>query len=346
VKAPGLPDLVGRGHPTREEVADPNWTEHPHWDRSEVHDIYRTWRSIADSYDEPRVFVAEAWVDNPQRLARYVRPDELHTAFNFDFLRAPWRAPALRATIDITLAEHAAVGAPPTWVLSNHDVAREVSRYARAQATSTLRSLDDLLGLPADIETGTRRARAAALLMLALPGGAYIYQGEELGLPEVEDLPEEVLADPTWKRSGHTQRGRDGCRVPLPWSGDEQPFGFSPAGIKGAEAPWLPQPDAWRDYTVAVEDHDPRSMLTLYRRALRIRRRHPALGEGTLRWLDSPEGVLLFARPPGFVCVVNISDAPIPLRDGEILLASGPPTEEGSIPPDTAVWLAAGDGDA
>ena len=165
---------------------------------------------------------------NPERLAQYVRADELHTAFNFDFLLAPWEAGGLRQAIVDSLRAHEAVGAPPTWVLSNHDTVREVSRYARQQDARPLRNLNDLLGLPADFAAGRRRARAAALLMLALPGGAYIYQGEELGLAEVEDLPDSVLRDPGWEQSGRTDRGRDGCRVPIPWSGEGPPFGFSP----------------------------------------------------------------------------------------------------------------------
>jgi alpha-glucosidase len=330
-KDEGLPDLVTA---SEGPVAG---TEHPFFDRDDVHEIYRHWRTIADSYPVPRVFVAEAWVDGPDRLARYVRADELHTAFNFDFLRAAWTAPTLRTTIEATLAADAAVGAPPTWVLSNHDVARHLSRYARVQTGEPMRSLDDLIGQPADLALGTRRARAAALLMLSLPGGAYVYQGEELGLPEVEDLPAEALADPTWERSGHTQRGRDGCRVPIPWEGSEPPFGFSP---KGASAPpWLPQPASWRDHTAAVLDADPDSMLSLYRSALRLRRAAPALGDGTLRWLPSPPEVLLFARDPGFVCAVNISGSVIPAPSGaELLLASGPLTAGGEIPPDTAGW--------
>ena len=311
--------------------------DHPHWDRPEVHEIYRAWRAIADAYDPPRVFVAEAWVDTPERLAQYVRSDELHTAFNFDFLQAPWRADALRSAIDTTLAEHALVGAPPTWVLSNHDVARHLSRYARDQRDGLGYNLDDLLGRPADHAAGLRRARAAALLMLALPGGAYIYQGEELGLPEVEDLPTDVLADPTWQRSGHTLRGRDGCRVPIPWSGDAPPFGFSP---DGACQPWLPQPPTWRDLTVAGLDADPASILNLYRTALRLRRDHPALGDGTLQWLDAPPDALVFARHPRFVCAVNLAPAPIALPPvGEVVISSDPLIEDGEVPPDTAVWL-------
>ena len=174
----------------------PETVVHPFWDRNDVHEIYREWRRLADSYAEPRVFVGEAWVTSPVRLAHYVRADELNTTFNFDFLLTPWVAASLEASIRATLASHLAVGAPPTWVLSNHDVAREVSRYARPQGERLLRHLDDLIGLPADFDLGRRRARAAALLMLALPGSAYIYQGEELGLAEVENLPDDVLQGP------------------------------------------------------------------------------------------------------------------------------------------------------
>jgi alpha-glucosidase len=336
VKAPGLPDL---GVDDEDVLAPPDRANHPHWDRDGVHDIYRTWRAVGDSYNEPRAFVAEAWVDNPARLARYVRPGELHTAFNFDFLRAPWRAGQLRAVVDESLAAYTAVGAPPTWVLSKHDVVRHVSRYGRPQPQHPVHSLAEMqTDEPVDVDLGRRRARAAALLMLALPGGAYVYQGEELGLWEVEDLPEEFLQDPVWERSGHTERGRDGCRVPLPWSGDRSPFGFSPDGT--AATPWLPQPEAWKSYTAEAQGGDPHSMLRLYREALRIRGEHAALGDGTLRWLDTPSDVLAFGREPGFLCAVNVSADrwPLPSYD-RMLLASGP-VDGAYLPRDTAVWLA------
>jgi alpha-glucosidase len=343
IKQPGLPDLSGHraGRLSTYDAAEAPTRrpgDHPHWDRDEVHEVYRYWRAIADSYPEPRVFVAEAWVDQPDRLARYVRPDELHTAFNFDFLVSPWLAPSLRRAIDRSLVEHVAVGAPATWVLSNHDTVRDVSRYAREQTERPAFSLAHLLGRPADLALGTRRARAAALLMLALPGGAYVYQGEELGLPEVEDLPTEVLADPAWERSGRTRRGRDGCRVPIPWEPGGPPYGFSPPG---AEAPpWLPQPPSWDRLAVAVQAGDPGSMLELYRAALRMRRAHPALGDGAMRWLEAPEDVLAFGREPGFACLVNLSPAPVPLGPGErVLLASAPLGPERAVPPDAAVWL-------
>ena len=328
-KAPDLPDLATHRERDRPEG------EHPFWDRDDVHAIFRTWRRIADEYDPPRVFVAEAWVSGPERLAHYVRPDELHTAFNFDFLRAPLLAPRLRATIDATVAEHRTVGAPPTWVLSNHDVARHVSRYARPQDQLHGYSLQSILGLPKDLDLGVRRARAAALLMLALPGGAYVYQGEELGLEEVEDLPADLLQDPTWQRSGQTDRGRDGCRVPIPWSGDKPPFGFGPEG----STPWLPQPEGWRDTTAEAEAGDAASMLELYRSALRLRREHPALGDGTLAWVDAPADVLHFRREPGFSCVVNLSAEAVPLPPrSRVLLASTP--VDAAVPPDVTVWLA------
>jgi len=195
-----------------------------------------------------------------------------------------------------------------------------------------------VLGLPADFALGVRRARAAALLMLALPGGAYVYQGEELGLPEVEDLPEDALRDPAWEQSGHRNRGRDGCRVPLPWSGVRPPFGFSPDGA--SSPPWLPQPDGWRALTAESQAATPGSMLDLYRRALAIRRAHEALGDGSLEWVDAPAGVLSFARDPGFVCVVNLASEPVSSPAGVVLLASGPPTDDGRLPPESAVWIA------
>ena len=338
VKQDGLPDIgpTSIQHGTPQDVYHP----HPHWDRDEVHDIFRRWRALADSYVPPRVFVAEAWVSPPDRLARYLRPDELHTAFNFDFLAAPWTAPAMRSVIDATIVQHDAVGASTTWVLSNHDVARHVSRYARPQDVGR-RYLDELLTVPADFEVGARRARAAALLMLALPGGAYIYQGDELGLGEVEDLPLDQLQDPTFRRTGGRLRGRDGCRVPIPWSGKAPPFGFSPPGATAE--PWLAQPASWADHTAEALAGDPESVLELYRDALRVRRHHGALGEGRLRWIPMGDHVLAFERDPGFCCIVNFGPGEVPLPVGEqVILASGPLGDHGGVPTDTAVWLQRG----
>jgi alpha-glucosidase len=201
-----------------------------------------------------------------------------------------------------------------------------VTRYGRTDTTFDLQ--DRRHGAPTDRALGVRRARAAALLAMALPGAVYIYQGEELGLPEVEDLPDDLRQDPIWSRSGHTDPGRDGCRVPLPWSGDEPPFGF------GGD-PWLPQPPGWKDLTAEAQEADPGSMLNLYRDALALRREH--LGDGSLTWLPSDDGVLAFTRDSGLTCVVNLGAGPVPLT-GEVLLASGP-LPGGLLPPDTAAWL-------
>jgi alpha-glucosidase len=333
IKQEGLPDAGEVG-----DVLEPTKREdHPHWDRDGVHEIFREWRRVADRYDGERAFVAEAWVSGPERLARYVRPGELQTAFNFDYLRAPWDAARLRDVIDTSLEALGSVGAPATWVLSNHDVVRHVTRYGRPHTEGHGPRGDT--PEPLDLALGTRRARAAALLMLALPGGAYVYQGEELGLPEVEDIPEALLQDPVWERSGHTARGRDGCRVPLPWTGDVPPFGFSPDGA----TTWLPQPASWQNLTASAQTGDPDSMLELYRTALRLRRDLPALGEGPLAWHDTPEGVLMFSRAPGFACAVNLSGAPYALPSHtDVLLTSGP-LDGAALPHDTAAWLAVGE---
>lgn len=329
VKHPDLPDFELHEH---DQHLTADGGEHPHADRDGVHDIYRAWRAIADEYDGDKVFAAEAWVANPARLARYLRSDELHTAFNFHFLEAPWKAKAMREAIDDSFAALGPIGAPVTWVLSNHDVVRHVSRFGRPGHAQN-KSLGVVRDVPVDLELGTRRARAAALLTLGLPGSAYLYQGEELGLWEVEDLPPEVLQDPTWERSGHTDPGRDGCRVPLPWSGQEPPFGF------GGDRPWLPQPAAWRDLTVEHEAARPDSMLNLYRAALRIRRTEPGLAGAAMSWVETPEGVLAFERGDGVLCVVNFADEAHPLPEGAEVLLSSVPIEDGRLPTDAAVWL-------
>ncbi|GGX39107.1 glycoside hydrolase family 13 protein [Streptomyces chryseus] len=335
-KAPGLPDL---GPADIELIGSAAHPGHPHWDREGVHELFRDWRAVADSYAEPRVFVAEACARNPECLSRYVRPGELHTAFNFDYLTTPWRAAHMRTAIDSSLTTTGAVGAPATWVLSNHDVVRHLTRYGRPQSDGPVHDLaDHVLAGPFDLDLGTRRARAAALLTLALPGCTYLYQGEELGLWEVEDLPDEVLQDPIWQRSGHTYRGREGCRVPMPWSGDTPPFGFSPD--HAGTVPWLPQPQEWRRLTVQVQQGDERSMLELYRRALHIRRLHPALGTGSLEWDPAAgSGVLSFTRSPGFQCIVNFRPDALRLPDHDGVLLSSVPLENGRLPGDAAVWL-------
>jgi alpha-glucosidase len=321
IKDPALPDLASL----------PAGSAHPYVDRDEIHAVYRSWRTIADSYDPPRALIGEVWLEDRQRFARYLRPDELHGAFNFDFLACPWEAPALRACIDDTLDSHAPVGAPPSWVLSNHDVTRVVTRYGRADTTFSFAA--KRIGTPTDLDLGLRRARAAALLVTALPGTLYVYQGEELGLPEVEDLPVEHLQDPMHFQSGGTDPGRDGCRVPLPWEGTEPPFGFGPDD----STPWLPQPTSWATLTVAAEDVDPGSMLTLYRDVTALRRKRLVGNEQPLCWLPGPEGVLAFRRGDTG-CVVNLSPGPVQLPAGTVLITSGP-LDGDRLPVDTAAWI-------
>ncbi|MFI6813675.1 glycoside hydrolase family 13 protein [Nonomuraea sp. NPDC050328] len=312
VKAAGLPDVGPKEGRQAEMLGD---EQVPYFDQDGVHEIYREWRPILDSYPGGRMAVAEAWVSSPARLARYVGPDELHQAFNFEFMMAGFDAKSFREVIDRSLAEAEIVGAPTTWVLSNHDKPRHVTRHG-----------------------SLARARAATLLMLALPGSAYLYQGEELGLDEVLDLPDELREDPAFLRTGES---RDGCRVPLPWSGTQaEGFGFGPAG---SAAPWLPQPASWAALTAAAQEDDPGSTLTLYREALRLRKAHPALGLGSIEWVEAPEEVLVLRREPGFTLVTNTGETPVTLSAlglaGEVLLASGPMAGE-TVPPDTTVWLA------
>jgi alpha-glucosidase len=316
-------------------IKDADLCDAEHADRDGVHEIYRSWRRIVDTYPGERALIGEVWMPDHERFARYLRPDELHTAFNFEFLRCPWDATALRACVDSAIAAHAPVGAPASWVLSNHDVTRHVTRFGREITSFDFANRHH--GEPVDLALGTRRARAALLLTLALPGAMYVYQGEELGLEEVEDLPDELRDDPMWHRTAGADPGRDGCRIPLPWSGDRPPFGFSPPDATAT--PWLPQPAHWAALTAQAQAADPGSMLSLYREALRRRKHEPALGDGSMQWLDAPAEVLAFSRPHGFACVVNFSSVPVKLPPHERVLLTSGPLADGNLPPDVAAWL-------
>jgi alpha-glucosidase len=333
VKPPHLPD---EGEPARRS----NGGRALYRDLEGVHDIYREWRRILDGYRPDRIAVAEAWVPGPDRLVHYVRPDELHQAFNFRFLSTLWSAPAYREVIETSLAAMATVGATTTWVLSNHDVVRHASRFGREAAlTGGHAGGAERQEGPVDRVLGLARARAATLMMLALPGSAYLYQGEELGLPEVLDLPDELRQDPRFFRSGGAARGRDGCRVPLPWSGASAPYGFSPNGAR----PWLPQPADWAGLTVAAQRRDPASTWSMYRDAIRVRREW-RLGVGDLTWLAPPTAdMLVFARsgPAGrLVSTTNCGAVPVrlPKEYADPVLASGPTPEPGELPANTTIW--------
>ena len=335
VKAPGLPDI--ETDLSAEMLAARRL---PFWDQEGVHEIYRKWRKILDSYDGDRMAVAEAWVSPASRIALYLRPDELANSFNFDFLTSIWDLDDLRKNIDLSLQAIQGVGAPASWVFNNHDVVRSVDRFALGlrpgSGETTLDRHGDVTKL--DIELGIRRARSGALLMLALPGGAYIYQGEELALPEVRDIPEERLEDPRWFMSNKTDKGRDGCRVPLAWDIDqESAFGFSNNKKLGRENSWLPQPEWWGEYSVANQESNPHSTLNLYRRALEIRRSESGLGDGALEWLNLGDRVLAFKRPGNFACIINFGKA-FKLPDGEVLLSSTL-IKDGLLSEDGAVWM-------
>ncbi len=327
VKEAGLPDL---GRTAEWHLLDVG--ESPCFDRDGVHDIYRSWRVILDEYPGERIAVAEAWAPTLARVADYVRPDELHQAFNFSYLGTTWDAAAQREIIDASIEAMGAVGAPPTWTLSNHDVVRHSNRLLQSGE-------GEVAGRkPTEVDpvAGLRRARAATLLLLALPGSAYLYQGEELGLPEVVDLPPEVRQDPAFHRATGQDGYRDGCRVPLPWSGTSAPYGFGPDGGPS----WLPQPAAWAGLSVAAQNGVPGSTLSMYRDALALRRK--TLTGDTLVWREAPSGVLVFDRGPGFRCTVNLTAVPVEIdRPGDLLLASHPLDLSGdrvTLPPDTTVW--------
>jgi alpha-glucosidase len=321
-KADGLPD--------HEYAMDDELTGdplNPHaWNQPEVHDVWRDWRRITDEYSartgRERVLIGEVGVLDAQELARYQRPDELHQTFYFEFLRAEWNDQVLYDVVDRGLGTIHDSGSSVAWVLNNHDMPRSVTRYGGGAP-----GLDS-----GDVDLGTTRARASALLMLALPGSAFLYQGEELGLPEVTDLPAEVLVDPMYHRSNGVRRGRDGCRVPLPWNSDRNSFGFSSGDA------WLPQPEWFADHAVDQLLGDGESTLHLYRSALALRRRIPALASGNFTWLATEPGVLAFTRGDGFCCVVNCSPrvAAVPV-DGELLLASHQESGD-KLPPNSTAW--------
>jgi alpha-glucosidase len=307
-KPPGLPDM----EVIKAEVLLADMDDDPRFNNDGVHEIHRQIRRVFNDYPDA-VAIGEVWVYDNEQFSRYVRHDELHLGFNFRLLRATFDAADIRGAIENSLTAAALVDAAPTWTLANHDVDREPTRYGGG-------------------EVGLARARAMALVMLALPGAVFIYNGEELGLPNVE-LPDEALRDPVWERSGHTRRGRDASRVPVPWSGDAPPFGFSSSADT-----WLPVPSEWAALTVDKQLDAPDSTLSLFRRAIELRRGRDEFGGSTLEWLDSPTDTLAFRLSSGLMCVLNAGRNAIPLPDAEVLLSSGP-LADGTLPPNTAAWL-------
>lgn len=294
VKAPEIP----RGAGADESVL---------WTRPELFEVYASWRRLAESYDPPKYFVGEAWVKDPEILARFTAPGELQQSFAFDLLVQPWFAHRLRTSIERSF-EVAGAEEGPAWALANHDVFRLVTRLGQVPIDKDPDPFDMLAdarrATEVDLALGTRRARAAAALMFALPGTVYVYQGEELGLDEVLDLPEEARQDPMWLRTNGAELGRDGCRVPLPWSDEGETMGFGPEG--GARA-WLPQPERFRSLAREVEAGDPGSMLSLYRELARLRKR--LLNDAhRVEWIETEDRNLLAFRAGALVCATNTGD--------------------------------------
>nr|WP_232229565.1 glycoside hydrolase family 13 protein [Cellulomonas bogoriensis] len=353
VKAEGLPDWDGtsamidgahEGTTGSEDGATGAGSTGPMWDQDGVHEIYRDWHSVLAEYDGDRCLVAEAWVEPLARLAAYVRDDEMHQAFNFSFLTTLWSADALRRVVTESLEANDEVGAPTTWVLSNHDVVRHASRLGLATPGAKPNGIGAQDPQP-DEELGLRRARAATLLMLALPGSAYLYQGEELGLPEHTTLDDDERQDPTWWRSGRTERGRDGCRIPLPWTADEPGHGFSPTG-----ATWLTQPDSFARYALDAQRGVRGSTYETYRSALRLRREF-RLGSGSLAWVDglpdTARGSVLAFVNREILVVTNLGPETLRLpADLQLVHASQDlaVAEDDAVlvPADTTVWARLG----
>ncbi len=335
IKAEGLPDFTP--DPTAASMGGTDELA-PWWGQDGVHEIYREWRKVLDEYDGERVLCAEAWVSPLSLMAKWVRPDEMHQAFNFPYLSCSFDAVQIRQTIDESLREFGAVGAPSTWVLSNHDVVRHATRLALTDENPQGEGIGPKTPNLPDPAVGLRRARAATALMLALPGGAYIYQGEELGLPESVELPDEARQDPTWFRTNGERYGRDGCRVPIPWEADSPAAGFSPTG-----ASWLPQPEYWASYARDAQHQDPGSTLNLYAALLRLRREH-ALGGGALAWLDSEHDQVLVFSNSSVTVVANFSpDAqPVPqqLQCCTQLASSAVQDAAGQIAGESTIWFA------
>lgn len=333
MKKEGLPDIVETAEASGLADAISSPDEVPYWGQPEVHEVYRDWHRVLAEYEGDRVLCAEAWVEPLAKAALWVRPDEMHQAFNFSYLGTPWEAPRLRSVIDESIAAFTGVGAPSTWVLSNHDVVRHTSRYglstygaspASGIGPNTEDKPDDVLGL--------RRGRAATALMLSLPGSAYLYQGEELGLPEVIELDDHVREDPTFHRTNGAVYGRDGCRVPIPWEAAAPAFGFSSSGDS-----WLPQPPHFAGFARDQQQGSPDSTLELYRSALRARDHHN-LGMGSVEWLEGYADDVVALRNGPITVIANLGSTAVELPAGEVVVASGP-LDGRAVPTDTTVWL-------
>ena len=305
------------------------------FDRDAVHDIYASWRKVYNEYDPPRVAVAEAWV-HPNRRARYASTEGLGQSFAFDLLGTPWDAKRFHDTIDYQLKAAAESGSSTTWVFSNHDVIRHATRFGLSEEINKnlpkwFRSADRESKINFDL--GLARARAASMLILALPGSTYLYQGEELGMHEPLNIPSDQMQDPQWFRA-EGSISRDGCRVPMPWTSTGPSFGFGPGGSH------LPQPEWFKDVNVEKQSGVEGSTLELYRKALKLRK--GLVTDEKLKWVKHPfnKNVVHFVRPNGWTCVTNFGTKPIKLPKGQLLLTTAN-LVDGKLPANATAWLQA-----
>jgi len=334
IKEPGLPDVEELSSSMTGSDSDPKDEKpHPHWGQEGVHEIIRGFRKVIDEYDN-RAMAAEAWILPLSKMAKWVRQDEYHQAFNFEYLATEWEAKRLKEVVDESLFEFGAVGAPSTWVLSNHDVIRHVTRLSYKEIPKQGDGIGPDYPQP-DEAKGQRIGRAASAFMLGLPGSSYLYQGEELGLPEHTTLESEYRQDPTFFRTKGERVGRDGCRVPIPWEADSPAFGFSETGKS-----WLPQPENYRSYSRDRQQGVAGSTLELYKRLLSLRKSN-ALGDGTLEWVESLcTGSTLAYKNNSVLVVANFGPDSLALPEGEILVTTQHDLSiEGVLEHDQVAWI-------
>lgn len=309
----------------------PMMEDDPIFDRDENHVIFREWRKLFNSYTPSLSAVAEANAEKASRRILYAREDELGQAFNFDLLKSPWDAEHMFNVIDANTNLAKEYGTASTWVLSNHDKVRHVSRYALPNGTDYKAWLmtDGQSPMP-DYLVGTARAKAATMLMLALPGSAYIYQGEELGLREVANIDTGLLQDPVWTNSKNKFKGRDGCRVPIPWDGSKN-FGFT----KGE--PHLPMPEWFKNFAVEALELSPKSFLNFYRTAIKLRRKLTI--DDSFKWIENPDrNILHFARSKKWHSFTNLNSEPVAIpKCREVIMSSGPVNGK-FVPANTTIW--------
>ena len=328
VKEVGLPDVkIGATHVVDE-------TEHPFWGQEGVHDIIRGWRKLLNRYED-RAMCAEAWVLPLSRMAKWVREDEYHQTFNFGYLETPWDRNAIEKVVAESLREFGKVGAPSTWVLSNHDTIRHTSKYGVPSIPLHGQGIGPNSEQP-DEAMGLRKARAASAFMLGLPGGAYIYQGEELGLPEHTMLEGKYRQDPTWFRTNGEKVGRDGCRVPLPWEANGGPsFGFNTTGKS-----WLPAPESFKRYARDAQEGIAGSTLELYKRLIKERKEF-AMGSGEFRFAPeySSDSTLGYINN-GVLVISNFGPDSVNVPAGKLLVTTQHDlTVEGVLEHDQTAWI-------